>query len=202
MTDFTTKPFLPYSLTKYVVICGLISGFSLLTSCSSPNSSLNQSSPSLSAENASFKISSEGKQALENIQKLNMRLDIGDINLDEYSKVVIDIKFSVDKFQQSSDAKKSSEFSENLQSAIDGHLLALEFWKNCYSTTFEDNCFSNAEPLPTIFQRYPDIKAQEEELTKLEPGGLSIKIWNTKGVLSRIWKHIDEDTQKAANALK
>lgn len=154
--------------------------------------------------------SPEATTALETLQKLNAHIEVG-INKTEYSREITDVKFAVEKFQRTDDAKKRVEFEQHLESALEGHLVALQIWQKCdnpsgsFETTYY--CTRQVEELASVLQQYLNNRAKQTTQSKLVAGvdtsSLAEKIvYDTNGVLQEVWKHTQEDINKAASTLK
>ena len=100
-----------------------------------------------------------GRIALQQLQELESRIEVG-ISPSEYSQAVADAELAVDEYLASAEAKKEPAVRKELESAIEGHVLALKLWENCYSAREAFNCFTDADPLPAILTKYPQIKTQ------------------------------------------
>jgi len=193
------------SLEKRILLSLSIMGFLGLFFLTSTNREAITSSAKQVGQNVqkatAGPLSQEGKDALFSLQKLNSRLEVG-INKPDYTKEVAEVKFSIEKFEQTDDAKRRTEFTNHLASALTGHLLALEFWDKCSSSEDSYNCNTESESLAAVFQQYPDIQANQNLSFSMTLGSTPIQYWSTDDVLSEIWRHVDADADKAAEEVE
>lgn len=147
------------------------------------------------AESRQPAVSSGGKSALESLERLSSRLDVG-MNQMDYSRELGDIKFSIDKYIETSNAKANSEFTSALISALKGHLAALSFWKSCYSSTEEYYCFSNGQPVADLLAQYPQF-SQDVSLYRPLAELPGVNVWHTQGVLNAIWRDVGKSVAVA-----
>lgn len=139
--------------------------------------------------------SPEAKQALEELQRLQSRTEVG-INKQEYSKAVAEVKFAIEKFETTDDAKARPEFINDLKSALSGHLLLLSHWDKCTK-----DCTNKFPQLAAIFAKYPDVQTTLQSSAQ-QWGSPDEYIYSTEGVISEVWKRTGEETKKAVEALK
>lgn len=112
------------------------------------------------------------------------------LNKIDYSKEIADAKFAVEKFQGDKNQL------EPLQSAIEGHLIALRYWECDMKEDFYADKCRDSVLKESVFAKYPDIKNKAMPLIEK---GESI---NDKAMLRAIWQHTDKDIEKAAQLMK
>jgi hypothetical protein len=141
------------------------------------------------------------------MERLNSRVEVG-INKDDYATQVAEVKFAVEKFIEVRGNKEKDDFSTSLTTALNGHLAAVSFWKTCGTSNLEYQCASEADPIKSIFNLYPDIRQKTDLSTEDNSFSLNTSSppeiytrWSTNGILSEVWKHVSEDTQKAKTEL-
>lgn len=138
----------------------------------------------------------EAKKALEELQRLDSRIEIGIARLD-YSKSVGDAKFATEQYEATKDAERRPEFTQPLKAAVNGHLLALEYWECDSLKSTEDYNIAaykcRDDVVKSVYTQYPDIA------TKVTNAGQGL---TENTIVQLIWQHTDEDAKKATEELK
>jgi hypothetical protein len=125
-----------------------------------------------------------------------MRIKIGDsIHPKEYGEDVTDLVHVVEK------AYGDPKALAAVKSAVEGHQLALEFWRCDRVNGYEEMHECRDKVLKDVFTKYPDI--EEQAMAAVEGENLSyISAGLDKDeVMQAVWQKTSADTEVAINAI-
>lgn len=146
----------------------------------------------------------EAKKALEELQRLDSRIEVGIARLD-YSKSVSDAKFATEQYEATKDAERRPEFTQPLKASVNGHLLALEYWECDSLKSMEDSYDAAYEcrdgVIKSISTQYPDIGTKVTETTQGHDLSYVSQGLAEDALVQLIWQHTDADAKKAAEGL-
>ncbi|MGK7896781.1 MAG: hypothetical protein AB4372_25005 [Xenococcus sp. (in: cyanobacteria)] len=136
------------------------------------------------------------KTAIAKLERIHSDLELG-LNIGEYKQKVSDAKFSVEQ------VNKDSEIIDSLDKAVEGHSLALDWWR-CkleVNDTF-DSAKCRDKILNSLFTYSPTIKEKVEPHLKLN--SRLPKSWNIDPdqMLKLIWNETQIHLIEAQIAIK
>ncbi len=121
--------------------------------------------------------SKEAKNALDKLKRLNSDIEVG-INKIDYAQEVKELKFDVEQVDEAKLSQNNTEFTNHLNSATEGHLIALELWEHgLIGTCRADSRYEKEPPslctkwedseiLSKAINKYPEIRTLVDDLAK------------------------------------